>query len=373
MHKVIHSYCGLFFLKFKKGFIVQVDGKYYRTIEASPDEFSVTIIDQTLLPFKFELLRIRALNEMKNAIYNMQVRGAPLIGVSGAFGIALACNEDTSDTSIKKAKDNLINTRPTAVNLSWAVNKLCDKLLTIEENQRAKEAWRWSKNLAEEDVLTNKRIGNAGLKILKDLHKDKINILTHCNAGWLATIDYGTALSPIYMAIEHGMNIHVWVDETRPRNQGMNLTAWELEKAGIPHTVVADNAGGFLMQEGMVDCVLVGADRVGVDGAVCNKIGTYLKALPAKAHKVPFYVAAPKSTFDKNFSMTNKSFEIEKRDASELFTMKGINTDGEILTVNLGHFEGYNPAFDITPPELITGIICEEGIIKPENLKEFLG
>ena len=347
-------------MKFKKGFIVQVDGKYFRTIEASPDESSVTIIDQTLLPFKFELLRIRALNEMKNAIYNMQVRGAPLIGVSGAFGIALACNEDASDTSIKKAKDDLIKTRPTAVNLSWAVNKLCDKLLIIEENQRAKEAWRWSKNLAE-------------LKILKDLHKDKINILTHCNAGWLATIDYGTALSPIYMAMEHGMNIHVWVDETRPRNQGMNLTAWELEKAGIPHTLVADNAGGFLMQEGMVDCVLVGADRVGVDGAVCNKIGTYLKALPAKANKVPFYVAAPKSTFDKNFSMTNKSFEIEKRDASELFTMKGINKDGEILTVNLGHFEGYNPAFDITPPEFITGIICEEGIIKPENLKEFLG
>ena len=225
MHKVIHSYCGLFFLKFKKGFIVQVDGKYFRTIEASPDESSVTIIDQTLLPFKFELLRIRALNEMKNAIYNMQVRGAPLIGVSGAFGIALACNEDASDTSIKKAKDDLIKTRPTAVNLSWAVNKLCDKLLTIEENQRAKEAWRWSKNLAEEDVLTNKRIGNAGLNIFKDLHKDKINILTHCNAGWLATIDYGTALSPIYMAIEHGINIHVWVDETRPRNQVMNLTA----------------------------------------------------------------------------------------------------------------------------------------------------
>ena len=168
---------------------MKVDGKYYRTIEASQDESSVTIIDQTLLPFKFKLLRIRALNEMKSAIYNMQVRGAPLIGVSGAFGIALACNEDASDTSIKKAKDNLINTRPTAVNLSWAVNKLCDKLSTIEENQRAKEAWRWSKNLAEEDVLTNKRIGNAGLKILKDLHKDKINILTHCNAGWLATID----------------------------------------------------------------------------------------------------------------------------------------------------------------------------------------
>ena len=351
---------------------MKVDGKYYRTIEASPDESSVTIIDQTLLPFQFKLLRIRALNEMKNAIYNMQVRGAPLIGVSGAFGIALTCNEDPSDTSIKKAKDDLINTRPTAVNLSWAINKLCEKLLTIEENQRAKEAWRWSKNLAEEDILTNKRIGKAGLKILKELHKDKINILTHCNAGWLATIDYGTALSPIYMAKEHGMNIHVWVDETRPRNQGMNLTAWELEKANIPHTVVADNAGGLLMQEGMVDCVLVGADRVGVDGAVCNKIGTYLKALPAKTNKIPFYVAAPKSTFDKNFSMTNKSFEIEKRDASELFTMKGINADEEILTVNLGHFEGYNPAFDITPAKLVSKIICEKGVYNPNEIEKAL-
>ena len=248
-----------------------------------------------------------------------------------------------------------------------------DRLLTIKEGKRAKEAWRWSKNLAEEDVITNKKIGKAGLQILKELKGDSLNILTHCNAGWLATIDYGTALSPIYMAMEQGMQVHVWVDETRPRNQGMNLTAWELEKAGIPHTVVADNAGGLLMQEGMVDCVLVGADRVGVDGAVCNKIGTYLKALPAKSNKVPFYVAAPKSTFDKNFSMTNKSFEIEKRDTSELFTMKGINKEGEILTLNIGHFEGYNPAFDITPPEYITGIICEEGIIKPENLKEFLG
>ncbi len=351
---------------------MKVDGKYYRTIEASHDETSVTIIDQTLLPFKFKLVRIRALKEMKNAIYNMQVRGAPLIGVSGAFGIALVCNEDPSDNSINKAKEYLINTRPTAVNLSWAVNKLCDKLLTMEEGQRAKEAWRWSKNLAEEDVTTNKKIGNVGFKILKELNKDKLNILTHCNAGWLATIDYGTALSPIYIAKEQGMQVHVWVDETRPRNQGMNLTAWELEKAGIPHTVVADNAGGLLMQEGRVDCVLVGADRVGVDGAVCNKIGTYLKALPAKSNKVPFYVAAPKSTFDKNFSMNNKSFEIEKRDVSELFTMRGTNKDGEILTFNIGHFEGYNPAFDITPPEYINGIICEEGFIKPENLKEFL-
>ena len=174
------------------------------------------------------------------------------------------------------------------------------------------------------------------------------------------------------MAKEHGIQVHVWVDETRPRNQGINLTAWELKQAGISHTVVADNTGGLLMQEGMVDLVLVGADRVGIDGAVCNKIGTYLKALPAKANKVPFYVAAPTSTFDKNFSMTNKSFEIEKRDASELFMVKGINKDGEILNVNIGHFEGYNPAFDITPPEYITGIICEEGIIMPEDLRRFI-
>ena len=351
---------------------MKVEGKNFRTIEASKDLSSVIIIDQTALPFNFNLVRISSLNEMQTAIRNMQVRGAPLIGVSGAYGIALACKQNTSNSSLEKARKCLIKTRPTAINLSWAVNKLCDKLLTIPEDKRLNEAWKWSEALANDDVFTNKKIGIAGLPILKDLNKSTLNILTHCNAGWLATIDYGTALSPIYLAVEYGIKLHVWIDETRPRNQGMSLTAWELEKAGIPHTIVADNAGGLLMQQGKVDCVLVGADRIGLDGSVCNKIGTYLKALSANAHNIPFYVAAPLSTFDKNFSIANAGFKIEERDPDELFIMRGMDNKGEVSSLRIGNGNGYNPAFDITPPEYITRIIYEDGTIKPKDIRSIL-
>lgn len=351
---------------------MEVEGKYYRTIEAIEGQFSVTIIDQTALPFSFNLVRLSSLKDIILAITSMQVRGAPAIGVCAAFGIALACKVDASNESINKARDLLIKSRPTAVNLSWAVNQLSNKLLKMPEDSRLNTAWDWSKNLAEEDVLINQRIGLAGLSILKEINKDKINILTHCNAGWLATIDYGTALSPIYKAVAIGMNIHVWVDETRPRNQGMSLTAWELKNAGISHTVIADNAGGLIMQKGLVDCVLVGADRVGIDGTVCNKVGTYLKALPAMEHKIPFYVAAPRSTFDKNFSMSNQCFEIEERDPEELFIMSGLNENGEVKNIRLGEANGYNPAFDITPAKYITRIICEDGAIKPYDIRSLL-
>lgn len=351
---------------------MKVEGKYYRTIEPSKDGLSVTIIDQTALPLNFNLVRIWTLHEMQRAIKNMLVRGAPLIGVCGAYGIALACKKNASNKSIKDAKNILVETRPTAINLVWAINKLCDKLLMASEDKRSGLAWEFASNMAEQDVLTNQKIGDNGLSLLKKLNKSTLNILTHCNAGWLATIDYGTALSPIYRAIEHGMKIHVWVDETRPRNQGMSLTAWELEKADIPHTVIADNTGGLLMQRGMVDCVLVGADRIGIDGTVCNKIGTYLKALPAKAHNIPFYVAAPISTFDKNFNCNNQNFEIEERDPEELFLIRGFDDNKEISTVRIGKSKGYNPAFDITPPEYITRIICEEGSIKTSDIKSLL-
>jgi len=349
-----------------------VDGKHYRTIEASLDQSSVIIIDQTRLPFDFHLIRIASLHEMEIAITTMQVRGAPLIGVSAAFGIALACNDNVSDNAIERAKLSLLATRPTAINLAWAVTRLCHALLATPEHQRKDKAWDLAQSMADEDVSINRRIGLAGLTLLEPIDKPIINVLTHCNAGWLATIDFGTALSPIYEAKAKGLAVHVWVDETRPRNQGMSLTAWELEKAGIPHTVISDNAGGLLMQQGKVDCVLVGADRVGIDGSVCNKIGTYLKALPAKVHKVPFYVAAPKSTLDKDFTFANQTFEIENRDERELFRISGINKEGHLTEVRIGEAKGYNPAFDITPPEYISKLICEDGVFDPSQLRSLL-
>jgi methylthioribose-1-phosphate isomerase len=245
-------------------------------------------------------------------------------------------------------------------------------LLATPEHQRKDKAWDLAQSMADEDVSINRRIGLAGLTLLEPIDKPIINVLTHCNAGWLATIDFGTALSPIYEAKAKGLAVHVWVDETRPRNQGMSLTAWELEKAGIPHTVISDNAGGLLMQQGKVDCVLVGADRVGIDGSVCNKIGTYLKALPAKVHKVPFYVAAPKSTLDKDFTFANQTFEIENRDERELFRISGINKEGHLTEVRIGEAKGYNPAFDITPPEYISKLICEDGVFDPSQLRGLL-
>jgi len=349
-----------------------VNGKSYRTIEASCDLTRVTIIDQTTLPFDFKLIDLESLGDIIVAIKSMQVRGAPLIGVASAYGIALAMNVDSSNKALDSAAHQLKGSRPTAVNLTWAVNKITEHLSGLKPNDRAKAAWIFASQLAEDDIKTNIEIGKAGLVLLKNIEKSQINILTHCNAGWLATIDRGTALSPIYNAAEEGMNIHVWVDETRPRNQGMNLTAWELSQANIPHTIISDNTGGLLMQQNQVDCVLVGADRISMDGQVCNKIGTYLKALAAKAHDVPFYVAAPLSTVDKNFLDKCQPFEIECRDPDEILKIKGQKNDGKILEVKIGLSKAYNPAFDITPAEYVTKVICEKGSYNPDDIGALL-
>jgi methylthioribose-1-phosphate isomerase len=349
-----------------------VEGKSYRTIEASSDLTRVTIIDQTALPFKFELIDLKSLEDVIQAIKIMQVRGAPLIGVTSAFGIALAMNKDSSDQSLLDAAFSLKESRPTAVNLAWAVNKMLEHLKPYDTNDRAKIAWLYANELAEDDIKTNIDIGRAGLPLLKQIKSSPLNILTHCNAGWLATIDNGTALSPIYQAFEEGIDIHVWVDETRPRNQGMSLTAWELTQAKIPHTIISDNTGGLLMQQNKVDCVIVGADRISIDGQVCNKIGTYLKALAAKAHNIPFYVAAPLSTIDNSFIGEKKSFEIECRHPDELLRIKGMNNDGTVSEVKIGMSTAYNPAFDLTPAEYITKIICEKGSYNPESIGTLL-
>ena len=349
-----------------------VEGKSHRTIEASSDLTRVTIIDQTALPFKFKLIELKSLKDVIQAIKFMKVRGAPLIGVTSAFGIALEMNNDPSDQSLMDAAFALKESRPTAVNLAWAVEKMLEHLKTINAKDRAKTAWFYANQLAEDDIKTNINIGRAGLPLLKQIKSSPLNILTHCNAGWLATIDNGTALSPIYQAVEEGIDIHVWVDETRPRNQGMNLTAWELTQAKIPHTIISDNTGGLLMQQNKVDCVIVGADRISIDGQVCNKIGTYLKALAAKAHDIPFYVAAPLSTVDKKFIGKNQPFEIECRDPNELLRIKGLNSDGIISEVKIGMSNAYNPAFDITPPEYISKIICEKGSYNPDSIGALL-
>ena len=348
-----------------------VVGINYRTIKPNKELSCVEIIDQTALPFKFMIKRLETLDDVIESIKFMRVRGAPLIGVTAAYGIALAMNRDTSNESLEQAKTLLINSRPTAVNLSWSVNLSYKTLMKTDEADRIEKAWEIANNFAEDDVSKNRLIGIHGFQLLKN-HGSTINILTHCNAGWLATIDHGTALSPIYKAVSEGLDIHVWVDETRPRNQGLSLTAWELNQANIKHTVVTDNAGGFLMQEGKVDCVLVGADRVSMSGSVCNKIGTYLKAIAAKQHDIPFYVAAPLSTVDFEFKGSDYSFEIECRSPEEIMKIKGRDKDGKITEVTLGEFPAYNPAFDITPSELVTNIICEKGVVEPDNIGSFI-
>ena len=349
-----------------------VEGNHYRTIWPNKGLSGVTIIDQTFLPFEFKLRQLSTLDEAVEAIKSMRVRGAPLIGVTAAYGIAISLTENQSDESLIDAKKILIESRPTAVNLSWAVNLVYDKLKKEPEVSRVSMAWKLANRLADEDVKINQSIGNFGLKLIKGIKKSRINVLTHCNAGWLATIDHGTALSPIYKAFEDGIDIHVWVDETRPRNQGMNLTAWELGQANIPHTIITDNAGGLLMQRGEVDFVIVGADRVSVDGNVCNKIGTYLKALAAKTHKIPFYVAAPLSTVDLSYHGENNLFDIECRDEDEILKVKGMDSSNNLTEVQIGYSSAYNPAFDITPAKYVSKIICEKGIYNPSDIGKAL-
>jgi len=343
---------------------------------------SVSIIDQTKLPHAFKIVEIINLPQMIVAIKTMQVRGAPLIGAAAAYGMALAMQSDYSDEYLQLSAKQLIQSRPTAVNLRWAVERMTQLLLPIAAELRLDAAWSEAAKICDEDVLLNQAIGMHGLKLIQNLHSHnlnkqhsrQLNILTHCNAGWLATVDFGTALAPIYAAHDAGINVHVWVDETRPRNQGASLTAWELAQHGVPHTVISDNAGGHLMQHGQVDMVIVGADRVTSAGDVCNKIGTYLKALAAFDNHVPFYAAVPSPTIDWTMLNGVQEIEIEERDGREVAWMTGILATGEVTEVNIlpANTQVANPAFDVTPARLVTGIITERGVFAPSLLRNIL-
>jgi methylthioribose-1-phosphate isomerase len=341
-----------------------ISGKPTRTIWRSDD--AVEIIDQTRLPHEFVVRRLSTLAEAAEAISVMRVRGAPLIGATAAYGMALAVLDAADDASLQAAGDQLIATRPTAVNLRWAVERVLAHLLALPVAQRLAAAWSEAAAICEEDVAQNRAIGQHGLGLLRAIAAKKsgpINVLTHCNAGWLATVDWGTALAPIFAAQQAGLEVHVWVDETRPRNQGASLTAWELKQAGIAHHVIADNAGGHLMQHGQVDICIVGTDRTAANGDVCNKIGTYLKALAAFDNGVPFYVAAPGPSID--FSLADGGrIPIEERDAAEVACIQGRADDGRVVSVRLTP-EGSpaaNPAFDVTPARLVSGLIAERGV-----------
>ncbi len=351
---------------------MKVGNQAFRSIWPDPRCKFVHIVDQTQLPFVFNIVPIHSLEQMVHAIKTMQVRGAPLIGAAAAYGMALAMLEDESDNHLLSAAQMLKESRPTAVNLAWAVNRMLAVLKTAPLNRRNFTAWREAAEIAQEDVTQNQSIGQHGLGLIKRHYQGKtLNILTHCNAGWLATVDYGTALAPVYAAHDAGLDIHVWVDETRPRNQGAALTAWELGQHGVPHTVITDNAGGHLMQQGRVDMVIVGADRVTGAGDVCNKIGTYLKALAAFDNDIPFYAAVPSPTID--WAIRDcKQIEIEERDSEEVAAIQGLAADGRVQTVRLIPVDSTaaNPAFDITPARLVTGIITEQGVFAPSDLQQ---
>jgi methylthioribose-1-phosphate isomerase len=348
---------------------MNVHGKPQRTIWLDPDRESVGIIDQTRLPHEFKTARLTTLHESAHAIRAMLVRGAPLIGATAAYGLWLALRADPSDTGLRHAHATLLATRPTAVNLRWALDRAVAHLQPLAPAVRAEAAREFAAMICDEDVAINRGIGEAGLPLLRELAARKpagrsLNILTHCNAGWLATVDWGTATAPIYLAHDAGLRVHVWVDETRPRNQGASLTAWELLNHGVPHTVIVDNAGGHLMQHGQVDVVIVGTDRTTADGDVCNKIGTYLKALAAHDNGVPFYVGLPSPSIDWTIRDGVREIPIEERAATEVTRLTGRLDDGRIATINITP-EGSpaaNPAFDVTPARLVTGLITERGV-----------
>ncbi len=339
----------------------------YRTIWPTGDG-AVEIIDQTRLPHEFVTVRLESMRDAEHAIRSMQVRGAPLIGVTAAYGVALSMKHHASDAALKATCDMLAKARPTAVNLSWAIERMREFLSPLPASERAEAAWREASVIADQDVNINAAIGRHGLEFIQVVHLNKgdtVNILTHCNAGWLATVDRGTALAPIYAAFEAGIPLHVWVDETRPRNQGASLTAWELAQQGVPHTVIVDNAGGHLMQHGMVDMVIVGCDRVTARGDVCNKIGTYLKALAAKDNGVPFYVAMPTSTLDLSLLDGVLEIPIEERGQEEVTHISGLCDDGQVRRVQVTPqgSTATNYGFDITPARLVTGLITERGMV----------
>ena len=346
---------------------MKINGKPYRTIWLGTDGKSVEIIDQTELPHKFETVTLRTLEDAARAISTMQVRGAPLIGATAAYGVALALRDDASDEALDRACETLAATRPTAINLRWALDEMQKAVRNQPRDKRVAAAFARAAEICDEDVETCRKIGEHGLGIIR-AHAEKkggetVNILTHCNAGWLACVDWGTALAPVYMAHDAGLKVHVFVDETRPRNQGASLTAFELGAHGVPHTLVADNAGGHLMQKRMVDLCIVGTDRTTATGDVANKIGTYLKALAARDNAIPFFVALPYSTID--WTLTDGSaIPIEERNAEEVTQMTGRLPDGSIATVEIAP-EGTraaNPGFDVTPMRLVTGFITERGV-----------
>lgn len=347
---------------------MNVNGRPMRTIWPSTDGVAVEIIDQTKLPHAFTTVRLATVDDAAHAIRAMLVRGAPLIGATAAWGMWLAVRTDPSDAGLAQAHATLLATRPTAVNLRWALDRVRADLSPRAAGDRAAAARQLAIELCDEDVALNRGIAAAGLPIIQALATKKrpgepVNILTHCNAGWLATVDVGTATAPIYAAHDAGIAVHVWVDETRPRNQGASLTAWELLNHGVPHTVIADNAGGHLMQHGRVDLVIVGTDRTTATGDVCNKVGTYLKALAAHDNGVPFYVAAPSPSIDWNL-LDGRKIPIEERSASELSHLTGRLENGTVTTVAIlpPGSPAANPAFDVTPARLVTGLITERGV-----------
>jgi len=353
---------------------MRVDGQNTRSIWLEADGWSVGVIDQSQLPHRFATIRLTTLDDAARAIATMQVRGAPLIGATAAYGVCLALRADASDEALERAVAKLMATRPTAINLKWALDEMVGAVRNRPRDDRLAAAYRRAAEICDQDVAINQAIGDHGARLIAAIAAKKtsaqpVQVLTHCNAGWLATVDFGTALAPIYVAHDQGVPLHVWVDETRPRNQGAALTAWELGQHGVPHTVIPDNTGGHLMQHGMVDMVIVGTDRVTADGDVCNKIGTYLKALAAQDNGVPFYVGLPSPTIDFSVSDGLAEIPIEQRSADEVATVTGRTIDGRVETVRIVP-EGSavaNYGFDVTPARLVTGLVTERGVIAPHR------
>jgi len=348
---------------------MKVDGRHYRSIWLAEDGRRVRILDQTRLPHAFEIVDLEDLDQAARAIREMWVRGAPLIGATAAYGVALHMVRDAGDAALETACSRLLETRPTAVNLRWALERMRQALSPLPPAERLAAAYAQAGRIADEDVEINQGIGGHGLALIRELARGKrsgepVRILTHCNAGWLATVDWGTATAPIYMAAEAGIDLHVWVDETRPRNQGAQLTAWELAGHGISHDLVVDSAGGHLMQRGLVDMVITGTDRTTATGDVCNKIGTYLKALAARDTGVPFYVALPSPTIDWRLRDGLAEIPIEERSGDEVLFVQGRREDGSVGPVRIAPeaTPARNPAFDVTPARLVTGLITERGV-----------
>jgi methylthioribose-1-phosphate isomerase len=361
-------------------------GKRWRTIWRNADD-TVGVIDQRLLPHEFKTLTLRTMEDCADAIRNMTVRGAPLIGATAAYGMCFAIRDDPEDISPGGAFKTLLATRPTAINLLWALNQMVSAVSQLPAAKRLERVWQRAAELCDKDVETNEAIGRNGLAIFREMLAKKsggqqalpakLNVLTHCNAGWLACVDWGTALAPIFMAHDAGMPVHVWVDETRPRNQGASLTAWELNQHGVPHTVIVDNAGGHLMQHGLVDLCIVGTDRTTAQGDVCNKIGTYLKALAARDNGVPFYVALPSSTIDWTIRDGLTEIPIEQRAATEVTMLRGKTADGSLAEIQVtpDGSPACNYGFDVTPARLVTALITEKGVCaaSEDGLKSLFG